>query len=92
MFTPSAAGGRPSSASTTSPAGSNPSVPLQSSASHNSIFTLSSSSHSRQPSHGDLHLHSQQQQSASPMSLQKMHTIQHILNEPEMHVRQHPID
>ena len=81
MFTPSASG-RPSSASTASPpAGQpSPSAILQSSASHNSIFSLSSSSHSRQPSHGDLH------QASSPMSLQKMHTIQHILNEPEQHV------
>ena len=91
MFTPSSsaagsAGGRPSSASSTSPGGGGlyPSaVALPSSSSHNSIFSLSS--HSRQPSHGDLH-HS----SNSPLSLQKMHTIQHILNEPEQHVSQQP--
>ena len=84
MFTPSSAGqhGRPSSASTTTPPGpaGYPPVPLPQSSSHNSLFSLSS--HSRQPSHNDLN----QQTSTSPMSLQKMHTLQHLHNEPEQHV------
>ena len=70
----------------TPPAASRPSTsisssqhppPLAASSSHNSLHSLYSTSHSRQPSSSDLH-HSSHPNATSPLSLQKMNTIHHL--------------
>ena len=72
------AASRPSTSQSSSP---HHPPPLASSSSHNSIHSLYSTSHSRQPSSSDLHHHphpSPAPSATSPLSIQKLHTIHQL--------------